>query len=430
MSDAVDSNAPLEDEEIRGLLAPLAGVKRIAVGVSGGPDSLALLYILSRWRAEDRSRGIVAFTVDHGLRPEAADEAAHVAAVCRSLAISHEILKWQGPKPDADVQAAARKARQDLLVGAARKAGADALALAHHRDDQAETFLLRLARGSGVYGLGAMRGETHWDAMPVFRPLLDVPKSRLIGTLRRAGIGWCEDPSNEDARYARARIRKLMPLLAREGLTAERLSQTANRLARAADALDVWTSGVIGAGATVHPAGPVKLLMSIFDGMPAEIRYRVFSRVLRFVGGGGYAPRFEKLQRLCDDLLAGTERKATLAGAVLYREGDCLYCWREPGREGIEAMEIAGPDRRVWDGRFFVEVPRHSSVRIAALGKGGLRRLGLERPKGWPAGAFEASPALEMETGGGEKREIAVPGIADAVVPSGWRFGFVGSLAS
>ncbi|NRG17393.1 tRNA lysidine(34) synthetase TilS [Rhizobiales bacterium] len=428
MSDAADSHTPLQDEEIRRLLAPLCGVTRVAVGVSGGPDSLALLFMLSGWRGADSSRRVFAFTVDHGLRPEAADEAAYVAAVCKKLSIDHETLMWTGSKPAAGIQAAAREARKALLAGAARRVGVQAIALAHHRDDQAETFLLRLARGSGVYGLGAMRGETHWEGLRVVRPLLDVPKSRLVETLRKAGIDWREDPSNEDERYARVRIRKLIPVLEREGLTAERLSQTAFRLARAADALDVWVSNVLGANALVHPAGPVKLPVSALGDVPDEIRYRAISRLLRFGGGGDYAPRFEKLRRLCDDLFAARSGKATLAGAVLRRDGDTLFCWREHGREGIAAIDLKGPDRRVWDGRFFVEVPSQSSLRVAALGKGGLARLGLERPAGWPAEAFEGSPVLELACGGGRERDIAVPGIAGGQLPLGWRFGFLRSL--
>lgn len=428
MSDAADNLAPLQDEEVGGLLAPLSCVARVAVGVSGGPDSLALLFMLSGWQAAGGSRRVFAFTVDHGLRPEAGDEAEYVAAVCKALAINHETLIWAGPKPSAGIQAAARDARKALLAGAARRVGAQAIALAHHRDDQAETFLLRLARGSGVYGLGAMRGETDWEGLRVVRPLLDVPKSRLIETLRKAGIGWREDPSNEDERYARVRIRKLLPALEREGLTAERLSQTASRLARAADALDVWVSNVLGASAVVHPAGPVKLPVAALDNVPDEIRYRAISRILRFVGGNDYAPRYEKLRRLCDDLFSGRCDKATLSGVVLRRDGDRLCCWREIGRQGIAAIDLKGPDRQVWDGRFFVEVPGQASVRVAALGKGGLARLDLETPDGWPAGAFEGSPVLELDHGGGREREIAVPGFKGGEFPRGWRFGFQHSI--
>ncbi|HRD78871.1 MAG TPA: tRNA lysidine(34) synthetase TilS, partial [Hyphomicrobiaceae bacterium] len=197
-------------------------VPPIALAVSGGSDSMALLLLAAEWT---RSRGaagevapLTAITVDHGLRAESAAEAEFVAAKCASLAIPHTILRWTGPKPTTGLPEAARQARYDLI---AEHLAADArahtgrpqrrLATAHHRDDVAETFLMRLARGSGLDGLAAMAESTTWPPcggrlpgrplMTIVRPLLSVPKDHLIATLAARGCGWHEDPTNRDSSF-------------------------------------------------------------------------------------------------------------------------------------------------------------------------------------------------------------------------------------
>ena len=209
------------------------------LAVSGGPDSTALMVLAARWRKALKVKPkLIAVTVDHGLRKEAKREAAAVGRLARKLGIAHRTLRWTGAKPKTGLQEAARVARYRLLAGAARKANASHILTAHTRDDQAETVLIRMSRGSGVTGLAAM---TRISAVPgdgegkikLIRPLLDIPKARLIATLRAAKITFADDPSNRDPRFTRARLRGLMSELAREGLDSRRLALLARRLRRA-----------------------------------------------------------------------------------------------------------------------------------------------------------------------------------------------------
>ena len=237
------ADGPIAEAEAERLFGALGRARVLVLAVSGGPDSTALLWLATRWRDSlARPPKLVAVTVNHGLRKESAREALAVKKFARKLQVEHRTLRWTGRKPKSGIQEAARNARYRLLGEAARKAGAQQILTAHTLDDQAETVLFRMARGSGVAGL---RGMAWLDVVPVpegrglflIRPLLKVPKARLIATLKAAKLAYAVDPSNSDSRFARPRFRALMALLAREGLTAERLSKLASRVERLEDDL-------------------------------------------------------------------------------------------------------------------------------------------------------------------------------------------------
>ncbi len=229
----------VRDEEASALFRGLEGLSGFVIAVSGGPDSTALLMLAAQWakRQKKRRPKLLAITIDHGLRPQAAAEAAAVKRLARRLGVPHRTLRWRGKKPKSGLQEAARVARYRLLAQAAARAGYGHVMTAHTLDDQAETVLFRLARGSGLTGLAGMATAS---LLPVggseiflLRPLLHVPKSRLVATLAAAGIAYAEDPSNIDPRFTRARLRVLMPALAREGLDARGLARLAVRMRRA-----------------------------------------------------------------------------------------------------------------------------------------------------------------------------------------------------
>ena len=414
---AADDDTPLCQGEAAALLAPLARHRLIALAVSGGGDSMALLHLYDRWRQGcPEAPGAVVLTVDHGLRAEAADEAEMVAHCCAPLGIPHKTLRWQGPRPESGIQDAARAARYALMIREMTALGADALVLAHTRDDQAETFLDRLARGSGVYGLAAMAPETRRDGVVLARPLLDIPRTRLRATLRAAGIGWVDDPSNEDTHYRRVRMRRLLPVLAGEGLGGERLAATARSMARAAAALDGWVDGVIADGVARHPAGPCRFDVSLLDRLPEEVALRLVARLLRATGGGAHVPRLARLEAAVADL-AGAEARRTLAGCVMERRGPDILLHREIGRAGLDDVEIRPGETGIWDRRFAVTLSADAAgpVRVSALGHGGLRRAGLVPPDGWPRAAFAGAPAASRE---GEV--LALPGF-DLAPSAQWR---------
>src|SRR5882757_10179449 len=203
-----DDKSPISARDAKTLFADWKGAPAIVLAVSGGPDSIALMWLAARWRrALARGPRLVAVTVDHGLRAEAAREALQVKRLARTLDLPHRTLRWSGAKPRTGLPAAARAARYRLLAQAARAHGATHVLTAHTRDDQAETLLMRMLRGSGIAGLAAMARESEREGVWLARPLLDISKSRLIATLTKARIGFADDPTNRDANFTRPRIR-------------------------------------------------------------------------------------------------------------------------------------------------------------------------------------------------------------------------------
>ena len=339
---AADDPVPLPPVEARELFAPFTKEKSIVVAVSGGPDSTALLWLTARWRASRKTGpDIVAVTIDHSLRAESAGEAKAVKRLARDLGLTHRTLRWIGAKPKTGLQEAARDARYALLAKAAAKAGARYVMTAHTLDDQAETVLLRLLRGSGLSGLQAMSVMAPYPNQPdlvLARPLLAIPKARLIATLTKAGISFADDPSNRDPRHTRVRLRALMPALVEEGLTARRIALLAARLQRAEAAL---RSAVAEASRQVSPAskngaGPGSLRIVFdrgrFQHLPAEIGLRLLGQAVAEVGNEG-AVELGKLEALFEALRpAGTLRR-TLAGAMISLKPAEIVIERAPARQ-------------------------------------------------------------------------------------------------
>lgn len=417
---AADASPLIDGAALDALFAPFADVGRLALAVSGGADSLALLILAQRWRAA-RASGpeLLVLTVDHGLRPESAAEARFVGEVAKAYGLPFQSLRWQAPAPITGVEAAARAARYALLLEAAREAGAPHLATAHHRDDQAETFLMRLARGSGVYGLAAMSADVDRDGIRLVRPLLDVPHDELVAVVRAAGLAAVEDPHNADPAFDRVRFRQLMPALAAQGLDAATLAATARRLGRAAAALDAYVGRLFGQAAMIDATGAVRLDAAAWCGEPEEVRLRALARVLRAVGGGAYVPRLESLEALeaamrraeqDRDVGEGGKLVRTLAGTMIDLHRGAFRFQRELGRAGLAEIDVKSGFIGVWDGRFAVRITiaTNGAFTIGALGPEGRRQFAICVPKGMPR-AIDALPVLRRN---GEI--VAVPGLAVA----------------
>jgi len=338
-----DDSEPVSGAEAAALFADLIDAPALVLAVSGGPDSTALMMLAARWRAAlKHGPKLIAVTVDHGLRPEAKQEAAAVGRLARKLKLSHATVRWTGRKPATGLQQAARSARYRLLADAARKAKATHVLTAHTLDDQAETVLIRMSRGSGVTGLGAMsrtrslpttrrapappegegrrEGAGGTSQVTLLRPLLTIPKSRLIATLRAAEIAFAEDPSNRDPRFTRARLRGLMPQLAEEGLDAPRLAQLARRLKRADAALEAVVS--VAEAGLVLGAGPggIRYDRGRYDTMPEEIALRLLGRGIARYGTEGQVElgKLEALKQALDQAhKTGSRFRRSLAGAIV-----------------------------------------------------------------------------------------------------------------
>ena len=227
----------LSSADIDAIFAPFVRAKALLIAVSGGPDSTALLLMATEWAKRRGKTRIEAATVDHGLRAESADEAKAAAALCAQLGVGHRVLQWKGAKPTSRLQERAREARYRLLVDHAKAIGADALMTAHHADDQAETVLFRLLRGSGVAGLRGMDVLTSRDDMTIARPLMGLKKRDLLAFANARGASFIDDPSNTDPRFARTRLRTLLVRLGEEGLDAEALDRLARRARETEEAL-------------------------------------------------------------------------------------------------------------------------------------------------------------------------------------------------
>jgi tRNA(Ile)-lysidine synthase len=278
---------------------------------------------------------LIAVTVDHGLRSEAAAEAHNVKRLARSLDVPHRTVRWTGVKPKTGLPAAARAARYRLLAQAARAKGATHILTAHTRDDQAETLLMRMLRGSGISGLAAMARESERDGVGLARPFLNVSKSRLIATLKKARVNFADDPTNRDLNFTRPRLRAVMPVLAAEGGDARNLARLASRLARANAAVEILVDGAerylaLRYGEARPSSDTAASEAKVFDAkafaaMPEEIRLRLLKRAIDRLGHEGTAElgKVEALLAALDEACAGQGRegqprlKQTLAGALV-----------------------------------------------------------------------------------------------------------------
>lgn len=403
MSAKQDATTPFSATEFAQALARLHPSESLAVAFSGGPDSLALLVLAARWAKKSKRRRLVALTVDHRLRPESSREAETCARMAKALGVPHRILVWRGAKPKSGIQAAARDARYRLLVEACHAEGASELLVAHHLEDQAETFLLRLARGSGVDGLAGMAAVRPLDGgVRLLRPLLDVPRSRLLALLAKEKLRAIADPSNENTRFDRVKARRLMAELSTLGLDAARLADTASRMARVRAALEADTRALLADHALLAPTGHVEIEMAALLAAPEEIGLRALAEILKCVGGTGYPPRFDALAGLYGALGAGgLARGRTLNGCKLLADGKRLLAFRELAAALHAPPLILRPgESGVWDGRFavsLVKAPRGAgALEVRALGAEGLARLkasGAALPEA-PKALLPALPAL------------------------------------
>jgi len=361
----------LTDREFRARLDALGPFERaplLAVAVSGGADSLALTLLADRW-VRRRGGRVVALTVDHRLRPESAAEARQVRRWLKLRGIAHVTLVWDGPHPDHDLQASARAERYRLLEGWCQASGALHLLLAHHREDQAETFWLRLARGSGLDGLAGMAAQTERGHSRLLRQLLDVDPERLRARLRREGQAWLEDPSNRNRGYARVRIREARGLLDSEGLNSARLAETMRHLGRARSILEAATAELLARTVRLVPGGFAWLDPDGFGGAETELGLRALGAVVATIGGLTYPPRLERLARLHREIVEeGLAQGRTLGGCrLMRRRGGILVCREVAGM--ANPIPLQPGMAAIWDGRFRLELPRTA-------------------PKGLQAGAF------------------------------------------
>jgi tRNA(Ile)-lysidine synthase len=377
-------------------LEPFETPPRLAVAVSGGADSLALVLLCHRWACR-RGGEVIGLTVDHRLRAESEAEARQVGKWLARQGIAHRRLVWErlGGRPTSAIQAAARTARYRLLADWCRRRGLLHLALAHHAGDQAETVLMRLARGGGLDGLAGMASIAGREGVRLIRPLLTVAPARLRATLGAARQGWIEDPSNSDPGFERIRWRNLIPCDLAPGISGAAAEIGEERRRREGEVADLLAAARIGA------AGFIELPLAELKAAAPEIAQRAVARCLIVVGGDAYPPARESLARLLAMLDKGS-RGRTLGGCRVLFRGTWLLICREPDAARERFAVRPGIVHR-WDGRFLLEAA--TSGEIARLGDDGWQKLPVEARH--PALPREVVPGLPALWRGG--RPIAVP---------------------
>lgn len=411
----------------------LAGDKpgAIAVAVSGGADSMALALLTADW-AKKRRIAVVPLIVDHRLRPESTREARHVAGLLRKAGLTPKLLTWDAKtKPAANRQALAREARYDLLGQECAKQGVRHLLLAHHRDDQAETLLLRALRGSGVDGLAAMQPRSlRGENLILLRPLLEIPKARLVATLQKRKQLWVEDPSNANASFQRVRVRAALDLLsdndaAHRAELVQHLAQTAKNFARTRALLDAAAYDLLHDSVQLTPAGCAWLDPAGLVAAEDELSLRALVKLLGAIGGISVPPRLDGLQRLLEAFRSGKSLPLTLHRCLLTTikgENRLLVC-REarylPATQPLQSM--------LWDGRFRIAVAKPlRGISIAPLGKA-------KKADDWPPVTAEllpkvAWPALPALRRTGDGRLLAVPGLNWGQMPANVTISFQPAL--
>lgn len=416
--------SPLTLDEIQPIFDGLLSGP-LALAVSGGADSMALMHLVAAWRVAHggvESLPLIVLTVDHGLRRESREEAEWVGQEAARLGFSHATLAWTDLKPASGLQAAARAARYRLMSEFLDREVRDgvlpskrSIVTAHHADDQSETFLMRLARGSGLDGLSGMRqretisagcGAGATDAeCTILRPLLHVPKARLVAMLQTRGIAWREDPSNTSQEFERVRVRQALELLSGLGISTAQIERSTRRLARAREAVAAGLAELMPRLVRLNGGLFAEIDTALFSRVPDEYGLRTLAFLLDAYGGMAAPARLSQIEVLAIQLREPRHRWAgTLGGCRIERDGDGpILIWREAGRDGLPEVNVQPGASVVWDKRFVVTLAadENGQARIRALGSEGVRALGANWPgQGYrhgshvPGGAFETLPAL------------------------------------
>lgn len=385
----------LSDESLRHLTGwafLLEKPERLGVAVSGGGDSMACLDLML-WHGRELGFSVEAITLDHGLRAEARDEIALVAAYCAARGVDHTVLEWRWDGA-GNLQSEARKARYGLIAEWAKGRGVDCVALGHTRDDVAETFLMRLARRAGVDGLAEMERSFTRDGVRWIRPILSHGREDWRVYLTRQGIGWADDASNTDEAFERVRARKALQALEPLGIEAETLAAVAQNMGSARFALEhyVWQEA---RDYAVEDRGDLILPNEIPDRehtIPPDVVFRLRRAALRWVGGQDYPVRGEAMAEAIEALREGTPH--TLGGCLMSPVKGAKF-WQDRWRitrEFNAVKNLRCSTDKPWDGRWVLEGPHRANLETRALGEA--VKVTPWRETGMPRASLMASPAV------------------------------------
>lgn len=358
----------------------------LGIGVSGGSDSMGLLTVLADW-AHNGGPVLRAVTVNHGLRPEAEQEAAHVAQVCEALGIGHDVVAWQGWNGQGNLPDQARRARYGLMADWAEARGIGQVAIAHTVDDQAETFVMRLAREAGVDGLAAMTRQWRHGPVEFCRPALSLSRDELRRVLHERGVAWVDDPTNHDTAFERVRVREALKTLEGLGVSARALSNVAHHMSEVRETV-YWYVFMAARECVTFQSGDVLIDRAAFRTLQRDIARRLVQHVLQWLSGADYAPRGRSVDLLLEAIRGGTTM--TLHGCLMSVATETLRFTRE----ARAVADLRVPPGADWDGRWRLDGPWADGSEIGALGNAGLAECPDWRETGVPAVTLAASPAV------------------------------------
>lgn len=405
---------PLDNAEFAALMrqcGPFEASPHIAVAVSGGADSMALLLLCQRW-ALNAGGKVTALTVDHGLRAESAHEAKQVQDWCLARRIDHHTLSWHPSHLHTSLQATAREARYRLLDGYCKEHNILHIVTAHHRNDQVETLFFRLARNSGLDGLASMSPASSLPSVRLLRPLLSISKERLAAVLVQSHQPWLDDPTNQDTRYTRNHLRKQLHQAKHYPAIAQRTMTVIDSFARIRCDMEHRSASALAATCSIFPAGYAVLETVPWQALPLELRLRILASLAATMAGENQAPRLRQLERLQNLLFeqislsdqvalnddSPAPHKHTAFGLLFIyhpRKKRTLIC-REP--KAVEpARHITLNETLLWDKRFRVtcystDADRHFYVR--ALDSDGMKKLQPYPGSKFPTAAMRMLPSL------------------------------------
>jgi tRNA(Ile)-lysidine synthase len=381
--------------------------KSIAIGVSGGSDSMALTHLAKQWGAE-HNVSIYTLTVDHNFRSESADEAKLVSRWMKTLGVEHSIITNTNTQPNSNVMGVAREIRYKLLTDYCHTNDIEHLLIAHHEDDQVETFFLRLERGSGAKGLSCMKEISNQNDITIVRPLLNIKKHELTSYLKQQNIAWVEDPTNQNTDFKRNKLRQCLEEAFNDNdLLNKRIINTIKNMQRSEGALEHAAIQAENRCITWHEQGYASVASDLFKLEHEDTQLRILTTLLKNIRGINEPIRLDKLKILLDAIkTTGTTLNQQLHGCQLLSHNGSLLCIRELARI---PDQVSYKNNMLWDNRFEIK-STIANVFIAPLTAQGLNKL----PKSVTSSAVPKPilytlPSFKIINHAGVEETISVP---------------------
>ena len=302
--------------------------KSAIVAVSGGPDSLALSFLTKIYSLK-KSLDLRYFIVDHRLRKNSTTEAKSVKKLLKNFSINLNILTWKGSKPQKNIQSISRNKRYELLINQANKFKIDNILLGHHLDDLFENFFIRILRGSGLNGLVSLDRVTQRDTVNLIRPLLEINKNDLVYLSNYVFGSYVNDPSNENDKFKRVKVRNFINQLGSEGLDTNKLFLTVRNLKLANENIKYYVEENLKKNLTILSFKDNAILKKNFFSHSNEVVFRSFTEVLRIIGKKYYPVRGKKIDKILQSIRAKSSFKLTLGGCVIKKVNDTIIVSKE-----------------------------------------------------------------------------------------------------